>query len=101
NNITYNSTDKESLYESIKNSKFAKKNGIDKIFVEIQKDITIMTRDLFTKPNSNTGDWLIYWKNPEGVNFYLDHTIHISSIDTTSQQELKHRLDSIKNKLTC
>lgn len=100
NAITYTSTDNELLSESIKNSQFAKKNGIDKIFHEIQEDISIMTRNVFTKPNSNTGDWLIYWKNPEGVNFYLDHTIHVSPIDTTSQKNLKLRLDKIKEKLT-
>ncbi|CAI2003032.1 hypothetical protein [Serratia marcescens] len=100
NAITYTSTDNESLSESIKNSQFAKKNGIDRVFHEIQEDISIMIRNVFTKPNSNTGDWLIYWKNPQGVNFYLDYTIHVSSTDTTSQQNLKLRLDKIKEKLT-
>lgn len=47
------------------------------------------------KSNSVTGDWIIFWKNGDGVRYYLDHAEHIDPKDAKAQAEMKAHLDSL------
>lgn len=79
--------------------RIAQRKGIteEKFLSEISDHIVKVIDKPLKNPDTVTGDWLIYWKDANGVRYYLDHLEHIDSADPVAQSKLKHKLDTIRS----
>ncbi|MCP1440787.1 hypothetical protein J3D56_004223 [Erwinia persicina] len=93
NNIPYTDGDNDHLTAAIKSSAKSQKEGFDKTLSSLREQINPLIQKLFFSNNKNSGDWLIYWKNDEGENYYLEHSVHIDANDESMQKEMKELLD--------
>ncbi|HDL7099766.1 hypothetical protein [Yersinia enterocolitica] len=95
NNIHPKDNDIESIISAIvyKNEHLLKRKmtvqEIKTISQEISGVLAIEIKIIFEKKNSSSGDWLIYWKDNNDVNYYLDALPHIDSSDLMAQKELE------------
>ncbi|CUZ47645.1 hypothetical protein SSARUM2_002119 [Serratia sp. K-E0102] len=99
NGITSEKKDSPSLTNAILASDKVKKNNIGSVLNEISNLITKEVNNIFSKPNSVTGDWLIYWKDARGLNYYIEHTTHIDPGNIQMQINTKRKLDKIRDKI--
>lgn len=62
---------------------------------EMRQSIDAIAKRSFAKENSISGDWLLYWKDVNGVRYYLDSIEHILGSDVQKQTNLSNGLDAI------
>lgn len=75
----------------------AQRKGItdEKFFSVISEHIVKAIDKPLKATDTVTGDWIIYWKDANGIRYYLDHLDHLASADSVAQSKLKHKLDTI------
>ncbi|WP_337263613.1 MULTISPECIES: hypothetical protein [unclassified Serratia (in: enterobacteria)] len=94
--IPYAGLSVEQIRDNIIN--YANRNRISESIIkhELSELIKSIINKPFNKPNSSTGDWLLFWKNDQGIRFYLDVSRHIAADDTVAQEQLKEHLDALR-----
>lgn len=97
--IPCNGLSEEEISDNIIAYAKKKKMPEDELNRELTKIITASVDKPFTKANSSSGDWLLFWKNDQGVRFYLDVSIHIEPQDSVAQAMLKCHLDALRSSL--
>lgn len=74
-------------------------NEISLISNKISSEFNRKVISVFNKPESSTGDWLIFFKDSNNVNYYLDALPHIDSRDEVAQENLAKSLKASRKQM--